>query len=162
MSATEVREAITQAHHGEWARVVAALTRRFGDLDIAEEATAEAFATAIARWPADGVPPNPAAWLTTTAKRKAIDRIRRESRRDDKQKEAQLLYDHDPPEPLGAIDDERLRLIFTCCHPALAMESRVALTLRMVGGLTVPEIAHAFLVQETAMGRRITRAKAKI
>ena len=162
VSVVDVREAITQAHHEEWARVVAALTRRFGDLDIAEEAAAEAFATAVERWPADGVPPNPGAWLTTTANRKAIDRIRRENKRDDKQKEAQMLYDDDPPEPLGAIDDERLRLIFTCCHPALAMETRVALTLRMVGGLTVPEIARAFLVQETAMGQRITRAKAKI
>jgi RNA polymerase sigma-70 factor (ECF subfamily) len=161
VSVVDVRQAITQAHHEEWARVVAALTRRFGDLDIAEEAAAEAFATAVERWPADGVPPNPGAWLTTTANRKAIDRIRRENKRDDKQKEAQMLYD-DPPEPLGAINDERLRLIFTCCHPALAMETRVALTLRMVGGLTVPEIARAFLVQETAMGQRITRAKAKI
>ncbi|MET9317883.1 DUF6596 domain-containing protein [Kribbella sp. NPDC003505] len=158
---TDVEAAITRAHHQEWARVVASLTKRFGDLDIAEEAAAEAFATAVERWPADGVPPNPGAWLTTTANRKAIDRIRRESKRDDKQKEAQMSYD-DQPEPLGAIDDERLRLIFTCCHPALAMETRVALTLRMVGGLTVPEIARAFLVQETAMGQRITRAKAKI
>ncbi|GAA1624484.1 sigma factor-like helix-turn-helix DNA-binding protein [Kribbella alba] len=158
---SDVEEAITRAHHDEWARVLAALTRRFGDLDIAEEAAAEAFATAVARWPADGVPPNPGAWLTTTANHKAIDRIRRENKRDDKHKEAQVLYD-DPPEPLGAIDDERLRLIFTCCHPALAMEARMALTLRMVGGLTVPEIARAFLVQETAMGQRITRAKAKI
>jgi len=162
VSVAEVREAITRAHHAEWARVVAALTRRFGDLDIAEEAAAEAFATAVERWPADGVPPNPGAWLTTTANRKAIDRIRRENKRDDKHKEAQLVYDNDPPAPVGAIDDERLRLIFTCCHPALAPETRVALTLRMVGGLTVPEIARAFLVQETAMGQRITRAKAKI
>jgi len=161
VSVVDVREAITQAHHEEWARVVASLTRRFGDLDIAEEAAAEAFATAIERWTADGVPPSPGAWLTTTAKRKAIDRIRRENKRGDKQKEAQLLYD-DPPEPPDAIDDERLRLIFSCCHPALAMETRVALTLRMVAGLTVPEIARAFLVQETAMGQRITRAKAKI
>jgi len=161
VSVVDVREAITQAHREEWARVVASLTRRFGDLDIAEEAAAEAFAIAVERWPADGVPPNPGAWLTTTANRKAIDRIRRENKRDDKQEEAQTLYD-DPPEPLGAIDDERLRLIFTCCHPALAMQTRVALTLRMVGGLTVPEIARAFLVQETAMGQRITRAKAKI
>jgi RNA polymerase sigma-70 factor (ECF subfamily) len=161
VSAADVLEAVTQAHHEEWARVVASLTRRFGDLDIAEEAAAEAFTTAVERWPADGVPPNPGAWLTTTANRKAIDRIRRENKRDDKQKEAQLLYDNDPPEPSG-IDDERLRLIFTCCHPALAMETRVALTLRMVAGLTVPEIARAFLVQETAMGQRITRAKAKI
>ena len=162
MSVVDVREAITQAHHEEWARVVASLTRRFGDLDIAEEAAAEAFATAVARWPADGVPPSPGAWLTTTANRKAIDRIRRENKRDDKQKEAQMLSGDDPPEPPGAIEDERLRLIFTCCHPALAMEARVALTLRMVGGLTMPEIARAFLVQETTVGQRITRAKAKI
>ncbi|AGZ41299.1 RNA polymerase sigma factor [Actinoplanes friuliensis] len=158
----DIATAITRAHRGEWARVVAALARRFGDLDIAEEATAEAFATAVERWPADGVPPNPGAWLTTTAQRKAIDRIRRESKRDDKQKEARMLHDDDPPGPSGAIDDERLRLIFTCCHPALAPETRIALTLRLVGGLTVPEIARAFLVQETAMGQRITRAKAKI
>src|SRR6266436_6508812 len=130
--------------------------------DLAEEAAAEAFATAVGRWAADGVPPNPGAWLTTTANRKAIDRIRRENKRDDKQKEAEILHDDDPPDPAGAIDDERLRLIFTCCHPALAMETRVALTLRMVAGLTLPEIARAFLVQETTMGRRITRAKAKI
>jgi RNA polymerase sigma-70 factor, ECF subfamily len=158
---TGVDDAITQVHHEEWARVVAALTRRFGDLDIAEEAAAEAFAIAVERWPADGVPANPGGWLTTTANHKALDRIRRESKRDDKQQEARMLYDI-PPEPLGAVDDERLRLIFTCCHPALAMDTRVALTLRMVGGLTVAEIARAFLVQETAMGRRITRAKAKI
>jgi RNA polymerase sigma-70 factor (ECF subfamily) len=160
----DVHEAITRAHHEEWARVVASLTKRFGDLDIAEEAAAEAFAVAVERWPADGVPPSPGAWLTTTANRKAIDRIRRESKRDDKQKEAQRLLDDpaEPSVPLGVIDDERLRLIFTCCHPALAMETRVALTLRMVGGLTVAEIARAFLVQETAMGQRITRAKGKI
>ncbi len=159
---SDVEEAITRTHHEEWARVVASLTRRFGDLDIAEEAAGEAFAIAVERWPSDGVPPNPGAWLTTTANRKAIDRIRRESKRDDKHQEAQLMYYDEPPPPLGAIDDERLRLIFTCCHPALAMETRVALTLRMIGGLTVPEIARAFLVQETAMGQRITRAKAKI
>ncbi|TWD84189.1 RNA polymerase ECF family sigma subunit [Kribbella amoyensis] len=159
---TDIDDAITAAHRDEWARVVAALARRFGDLDIAEESAAEAFAVAVTRWPQDGVPPNPGAWLTTTANRKAIDRIRRESKRDDKHKEAQLLSDDDPPEPLGVIDDERLRLIFTCCHPALSMETRVALTLRMVGGLTVPEIARAFLAQESAVGQRITRAKAKI
>jgi len=162
VSLADVREAVTRAHHEEWARVVASLARRFGDLDIAEEAAAEAFATAVERWPADGVPPNPGAWLTTTANRKAIDRIRRESKRDGKHQEALLVYDDDPPEPSGAIDDQRLRLIFTCCHPALAMQTRVALTLRMVAGLTVPEIARAFLVQETAMEQRITRAKAKI
>ena len=161
MSPVDAGEAIARAHHEEWARVVATLTRHFGDLDVAEEAAAEAFATAVERWPADGVPPNPGGWLTTTARRKALDRIRREHKRDDKQKQAQMMYD-DPRESLGAVADERLRLIFTCCHPALAAEARVALTLRMVGGLTVPEIARAFLVQEAALGQRITRAKAKI
>ena len=162
MSTVDVAVAITQAQRQEWARVVAALTRRFGDLDIAEEAAAEALANAVERWPADGVPPNPGAWLTTTAIHKAIDRLRRENKRDDKEKEAQMWFDDDRPELLGSIDDDRLRLIFTCCHPALALEARVALTLRMVGGLTVTEIARAFLVQEGAIGQRITRAKAKI
>jgi RNA polymerase sigma-70 factor (ECF subfamily) len=162
VSVVDAREAISRAHHEEWARVVATLTRRIGDLDVAEEAAAEAFAAAVGRWPADGVPPSPGAWLTTTANRKAIDRIRREDKRDDKQKQAQLLYDGDPAGPVGAIEDERLRLIFTCCHPALSMETRVTLTLRMVGGLTVPEIARAFLVPQTTVGQRITRAKAKI
>jgi len=158
----DVGEAIIRAHRDEWARMVAAVARRFGDLDIAEEAAAEAFASAVARWPADGVPPNPGAWLTTTATRKAIDWVRRENKRGDKQKAAQMLSEQDDPVPLEVIEDERLRLIFICCHPALAMEARVALTLRLVGGLTVPEIARAFLVQETTMGQRITRAKAKI
>ncbi|GIH04149.1 RNA polymerase subunit sigma-24 [Rhizocola hellebori] len=139
---------------------MATLARRFGDLDVAEEMAAEAFATAVQRWPLDGVPPSPRAWLITTANRKGIDRLRREVKREDKHKEALMLAD--TPEPVGAIDDDRLRLVFTCCHPALAMEVRVALTLRMVGGLTVAEIARAFLVQETAMSRRITRAKEKI
>lgn len=157
-----VEEAITRAHREEWARVVAALARRFGDLDTAEDAAAEAFATAVERWPRDGVPPNPGAWLTTTATRKAIDRLRRESHRDRKHQEAQVLLDDEPGESQGVIDDDRLRLIFTCCHPALSTDARVALTLRMVGGLTVPEIASAFLVSEAALGRRITRAKTKI
>ncbi|MDQ1662572.1 MAG: hypothetical protein QOJ68_2552 [Blastococcus sp.] len=167
-----VADAISRVHCEEWARVVAALTRRFGDLDLAEEMAAEAFAVAVERWPVDGVPANPGGWITTTANRRAIDRLRRESRRADKQKEAQMLYDDIPAEPPGAfedrafedsaIDDDRLRLIFTCCHPALAMESRIALTLRLVGGLTVAEIAHAFLLPEATIGQRITRAKAKI
>ena len=161
MNVTDVRQAITEAQHREWARVVAALTRRFGDLDVAEEAAAEAFAAAVERWTAEGVPPNPGAWLTITANRKAIDRLRREHKRDGKEKEVQMSYEN-TPEPTFAIEDERLRLIFTCCHPALAVETRVALTLRMVGGLNVPEIARAFLVQEDAMGQRLTRAKAKI
>jgi len=161
VSPLDVGDAITQAHQEEWSRVIATLTRQFGDLDVAEEATADAFATAVERWSADGVPPNPGGWLTTTARRKALDRIRRDTMRDDKHKQAYVRY-ADPPDPLGAVDDERLRLMFTCCHPALSPEARVALTLRMVGGLTVPEIARAFLVQEAAMGQRITRAKAKI
>jgi RNA polymerase sigma-70 factor (ECF subfamily) len=158
---TGPRDALTRAYRDEWARVVASLAKRFGSLDFAEDAAAEAFATAAERWPMDGVPPNPGAWLTTTAVRKAIDRIRRESGREAKHREARLVYDAEP-EPLGVIDDDRLRLIFICCHPALAMEARVALTLRMLGGLSVAEIAHAFFVQETTMGARITRAKAKI
>jgi len=158
----DAEDAITRAYRDEWARVVAGLTRRFGSLDLAEEATAEAFATAVVRWPADGVPPNPGAWLTTTANRKGIDRLRRENQRDAKHKEALMVSDNDPTEPIGVIEDDRLRLIFTCCHPALSMENRVALTLRMIGGLTMPEIARAFLVPENTMGRRITRAKAKI
>ncbi len=157
---TDVAEVITRVHREQWARLVATLARRFGDLDLAEETAAEAFATAVGRWPVDGVPPNPGAWLTTTARRKAVDRIRREARREQKHREALMLSD--TPEPVGAIDDDRLRLVFTCCHPALAVPARVALTLRMVGGLTVPEIARAFLVEESALGQRITRAKAKI
>jgi RNA polymerase sigma-70 factor (ECF subfamily) len=155
-------DAITRAHREEWARVVGALARRFGDLGIGEDGAAEAFAIAVERWPIDGAPPNPGAWLTTAATRRAIDRIRREGRRDEKQREALMLHDDTPAASLGVIDDDRLRLIFTCCHPALAMDVRVALTLRMVGGLTVPEIARAFLVKEATVGQRITRAKAKI
>jgi RNA polymerase sigma-70 factor (ECF subfamily) len=162
VSPIDASKAIIQAHHDEWARVIAILTKRFGDLDIAEESTAEAFAIAIERWPSDGVPPSPGAWLITTASRKAIDRIRRETKRDDKQKEALLLHDMVPPGRHRSIEDDRLRLIFTCCHPSLSTESRMALTLRLVGGLTVPEIARAFLVQESAIGQRITRAKCKI
>ncbi|SEG72765.1 RNA polymerase, sigma subunit, ECF family [Actinacidiphila yanglinensis] len=157
-----VEQAITRAHHKEWARVVAFLARRFGDLDIAEEATAEAFAAAAERWPRHGVPPNPGGWLATTATRKAIDWLRRESQRDARHQAARIVYDDTPPEPTGPVEDDRLRLVFTCCHPALAMEARVALTLRLLGGLSVPEIARAFLLQETTMARRITRAKAKI
>ncbi|WP_155371082.1 RNA polymerase sigma factor [Catellatospora vulcania] len=156
----DVGDVIARVHRAEWARVVAALARRFGDLDVAEEMAAEAFAAAVERWPVDGVPPNPGGWITTTAYRRAVDRLRREVRREEKHREALMLAD--TPEPLGAIDDDRLRLVFTCCHPALAMEARVALTLRMVGGLTVPEIARAFLVQVPALGQRITRAKMKI
>ncbi|CAM3157355.1 RNA polymerase sigma factor [Stackebrandtia soli] len=159
---TSVEEAIARVHRVEWARTVAGLARRFGDLDLAEEVTAEAFVAAVERWPRDGVPSNPGGWLTTTATRKAIDRLRRESKRDAKYQAAHMLSDHTPPEPTGPVEDDRLRLVFTCCHPALAMEARVALTLRLVGGLTVAEIARAFLVRETTIAQRITRAKARI
>jgi len=160
-------EEIARAHREEWARVVAGLARRFGDLDLAEDAAAEAFVAAVEVWPRVGVPPNPGGWLTTTATRKAIDRVRRESQRRGKHEAAhafasQLMPENTDPESVGPIEDDRLRLVFTCCHPALAMEARVALTLRLLGGLTVAEIARAFLVQETTMAQRITRAKAKI
>jgi RNA polymerase sigma-70 factor (ECF subfamily) len=145
------------------ARVVASLMRRFGNLDLAEEVAADAFAAAVERWRSDGLPPNPGAWIiTTTATRNAIDRLRREGRRDAKHQEAAMLNDVGARGPTSAVEDDRLRLIFTCCHPALAIEARVALTLRMVGGLDVPEIARAFLVQQTTMGQRISRAKTKI
>ena len=151
--------AIVRAEHG---RVVAQLIRRLGDIDLAEDAVAEALVTALERWPADGIPPNPGAWLTTTAGNKAIDRIRREGKRDAKHAEAAMLHDDSPHEPTGPVTDDRLRLIFTCCHPALAPENRVALTLRLLGGLSTAEVARAFLVPETTMAQRITRSKQKI
>ncbi|MFL1429868.1 MULTISPECIES: RNA polymerase sigma factor [unclassified Nocardiopsis] len=157
-----VGEVLALVHREEWARVVASLARRFGDLDLAEEMAAEAFATAAERWPRDGVPPGPGAWITTTANRRAIDRLRREARRASKHREALVFHDDGPADPVGAVEDDRLRLFFICCHPVLGTEARVALTLRMVGGLTVAEIARAFLVREAAMGRRITRAKERI
>lgn len=152
-------EAIVRAEFG---RVVASLARRFGDLDVAEDAAGEALVVALERWPVDGIPPNPGGWLTTTAGNRAIDRIRRESRRDDKHRAAEMIHDPDPHEPTGPVEDDRLRLVFTCCHPALAPQARVALTLRLLGGLTVAEIAAAFLVPETTMAQRITRAKRKV
>lgn len=162
MTPPDVDAALVRAHHEEWARIVAGLARRYGDLDLAEDATAEAFAVAVQRWPDDGIPPNPGGWLMTTANRKALDRLRRESQRDVKHVAAQHLVDDAPPEPVGPVEDDRLRLIFVCCHPALSMQARVALTLRLLGGLTVTEIAHAFLVPETTLAQRITRAKGKI
>ncbi|HEU5036788.1 MAG TPA: sigma-70 family RNA polymerase sigma factor [Nocardioides sp.] len=159
---TDAGAAIERIYREEYGRVVASLVRRFGDIDIAEEAAADALLTALEKWPVDGVPPNPGGWLTTTAGNRAIDRIRRESRRDAKHQAALMLDDDTPHEPTGVVEDDRLRLIFTCCHPALAPEARVALTLRLLGGLTVPEIAQAFLVPETTMAQRITRAKKKI
>ncbi|MFC5176340.1 RNA polymerase sigma factor [Nocardioides taihuensis] len=156
------RDEIERIFREEHGRVVASLARRFGDLDIAEEAAAEALLVAVERWPVDGVPPNPGGWLTTTAGNRAIDRIRRASKSDAKHRQAAMLHDDTPHAPTGPVTDDRLRLMFTCCHPALAPEARVALTLRMLGGLTVPEIAAAFLVSESTMGQRITRAKRKI
>jgi len=156
-------EQVFRAEHG---RVVATLARRFGDLDLAEDATSEALVVAVERWPREGLPPNPGAWLTTVAAHKALDRLRREAKRDGKHAEATRMNERHTEqfgaEPTGPVEDDRLRLIFTCCHPALAPENRVALTLRLLGGLTVAEIAHAFLVPETTMAQRITRAKAKI
>ncbi|MGY2701116.1 RNA polymerase sigma factor [Nocardioides sp. HB32] len=154
--------AIERIYREEYGRVVASLVRRFGDIYIAEEAAGEALLVAVERWPVDGVPPNPGGWLTTTAGNRAIDRIRRESHRDAKHQAALMIHDDTPHEPTGLVEDDRLRLIFTCCHPALAPEARVALTLRLLGGLTVGEIAQAFLVPETTMAQRITRAKKKI
>lgn len=159
---TGSRTTIETIFRDEYGRVVASLARRFGDLDIAEEAASEALVVALERWPSDGIPPNPGGWLTTTAGNRAIDRIRREKIRPAKHQAAEMIHDPTPHEPTGLVDDDRLRLIFTCCHPALAPEARVALTLRLLGGLTVAEIARAFLVQETTMAQRITRAKAKI
>ncbi len=152
---------VFRAEHG---RVVASLARRFGDLDLAEDATGEALLVAVERWPTDGVPPNPGGWLTTVAAHKALDRIRRERRRQDKYAEVAHMDDgrDETPEPTGPVEDDRLRLVFTCCHPALAPENRVALTLRLLGGLTVAEIAGAFFVPETTMAQRITRSKQKI
>ena len=155
-------DAVERIFKDEFGRVVASLARRFGDLDVAEEAASEALVVALERWRVDGIPPNPGGWLTTTAGNRAIDRIRRETRRDEKHRQAQMIHDPEPHDPTGPVTDDRLRLIFTCCHPALALEARVALTLRLLGGLTVAEIASAFLVQETTMAQRITRAKKKI
>lgn len=161
-TSSDLRAEIDRIYREEYGRVVASLARRFGDLDIAEDAAGEALLTAIERWPVDGIPPNPGGWLTTTAGNRAIDRIRRESLRDTKHQAAMMITDDTPHEPTGPVEDDRLRLVFTCCHPALSPEARVALTLRLLGGLTVEEIARAFLVPETTMAQRITRAKAKI
>ncbi|MFV8317582.1 RNA polymerase sigma factor [Mycobacterium sp. 23] len=153
---------IERVYREEYGRVVASLVRRFGDIDVAEEAAGEALVVALQRWPQDGVPPNPAGWLTRTAANKAVDRLRRESLRPSKHLAANMIRDDTAHEPTGPVEDDRLRLIFTCCHPALAPEARVALTLRLLGGLTVAEIAAAFLVTETTMAQRISRAKKKI
>jgi RNA polymerase sigma-70 factor (ECF subfamily) len=153
---------ITRIYRAEYGRSVAVLNRFLGDLSLAEEAVQDAFATALERWPRDGLPPSPAGWLITTARNRAIDRLRREASRDERQEAAMRLLEADAPLEEHDVQDDQLRLIFTCCHPALATESQLALTLRLVAGLATAEIARAFLVPESTMAQRISRAKAKI
>ena len=156
---------IERVFREQYGRAVSVLVRACGDIDTAEEAVQDAFAAAVERWPSVGVPPNPAAWIITTARNRAIDRFRRESTRDDRHAEAVRLHDADELEMMeeeSAVRDDQLRLIFTCCHPALATSVQVALTLRLLGGLTTPEIARAFLVPEATMAQRLVRAKGKI
>ena len=150
----------------ESGRSVAALVRAFGDIDVAEDAVQDAFAVALRTWPRDGLPPNPGGWITTTARNRAIDRLRRESRRRELLGEAAVLspahVDPGLPEEVAPVPDDRLRLIFTCCHPALAPDAQVALTLRLLGGLSTKEVARSFLVTELAMSQRLARAKRKV
>ncbi|MER5216405.1 sigma-70 family RNA polymerase sigma factor [Streptomyces sp. NPDC002838] len=156
--ATDV-EAVFRAEYG---RAVAVLVRFLGDIDLAEEAVQDAFTLAVQRWPETGVPPSPAGWIITTARNRAIDRLRREAKRDERHTHAALLHAPDAPPEEGPVRDDRLRLIFTCCHPALATPAQVALTLRLLGGLTTAQIARAFLVPEPTMAQRLVRAKTKI
>ena len=158
---------IARIFREEYGRTVAVLVRRFGDIDLAEEAVQDAFATAVQRWPSDGVPPSPAGWLITTARNRIIDRLRREASRDDRHALAAVMQSQsrdDLEEVVGDEDvgDEPLRLMFTCCHPALALNAQVALTLRLLGGLTTEAIARAFLVPPATMAQRLVRAKGKI
>jgi RNA polymerase sigma-70 factor, ECF subfamily len=146
----------------ESVRAVAVLIRVFGDIDVAEEAVQDAFTAAVQLWPSTGLPPSPAGWIITTARNRAIDRLRREASREDRHAQAALLDVRDEPAEEGAVRDDQLRLIFTCCHPALAAGVQVALTLRLLGGLTTAEIARAFLVPEPTMAQRLVRAKGKI
>jgi RNA polymerase sigma-70 factor, ECF subfamily len=146
----------------QYGRAVAVLVRVFGDIDVAEEAVQDAFAAALQRWPATGPPPSPAGWIITTARNRAIDRLRREASRQDRHAQAALVNAQREPAEEGAVRDDRLRLIFTCCHPALDTGAQVALTLRLLGGLTTAEIARAFLVPEPTMAQRLVRAKGKI
>jgi RNA polymerase sigma-70 factor (ECF subfamily) len=153
---------IERVFRTEYGRAVAVLTRVFGDIDIAEESVQDAFTAAVQRWPSAGMPPSPAGWIITTARNRAIDRLRREATRDSRHAQAQLLYAGGEPPEVMAVQDDRLRLIFTCCHPALAQAAQVALTLRLLGGLSAAEIARAFLVTEATMAQRLVRAKGKI
>ena len=158
------RAGIGRVFRTEYGRAVSVLVRAFGDIGLAEEAVQEAFTTAVERWPVTGLPPSPAGWIITTARNRAVDRLRREASRPDRQAQAALLRTADGTGPAGEgpVRDDRLQLIFTCCHPALAPASRVALTLRLLGGLTTAGIARAFLVPEPTMAQRLVRAKAKI
>ncbi len=153
---------IERVFREEYGRAVAVLVRVFGDIGVAEEAVQEAFTTAVQRWPSTGLPPSPAGWIITTARNRAIDRLRREASRADRHAQAALLHARNEPAEEGPVRDDRLRLIFTCCHPALSSAAQVALTLRLLGGLTTPEIARAFLVSESTMAQRLVRAKGKI
>jgi RNA polymerase sigma-70 factor (ECF subfamily) len=155
-------EEIERVFREEYGRAVAVLVGVFGDIDVAEEAVQDAFTTALQRWPSTGPPPSPAGWIITTARNRAIDRLRREASRVDRHAQAALLHAEAEPTEEGPVRDERLRLIFTCCHPALAPAARVALTLRLLGGLSTAEIARAFLVAEPTMAQRLVRAKGKI
>jgi RNA polymerase sigma-70 factor, ECF subfamily len=152
-------ERVFREHYG---RAVSVLVRLLGDIDAAEEAVQDAFLTAVQRWPTDGIPPSPPGWIITTARNRAIDRLRRESTRADRYAEAARLSAEAEPEEVGPVQDDRLRLIFTCCHPALGTAAQVALTLRLLGGLTTAEVASAFLVPEPTMAQRLVRAKGKI
>jgi RNA polymerase sigma-70 factor, ECF subfamily len=157
------RAAIERVFRDEYGRSVAVLVRVFGDIDLAEESVQDAFTVAVQKWPTAGLPPSPAGWIITTARNRAIDRLRREASRDDRHAQAQLLYSADDQTlQEAAVRDDRLRLIFTCCHPALAQAAQVALTLRLLGGLSTAEIARAFLVPEPTMAQRLVRAKGKI
>lgn len=162
----DARAAVSEAFREEWGRVVATLIRTTGDWDLAEECAQEAFARALETWPRDGVPRSPGAWLTTTARNRARDQMRRRATGTAKLEEVAMLSRSDEPggevNDDGGVQDDRLRLIFTCCHPALPLEARVALTLRTLAGLTTPEIARAFLVSEPTMAKRLVRAKRKI
>ncbi len=153
---------VERAFREQYGRAVSVLVRVFGDIDIAEDAVQDAFTIAARQWPARGTPPSPAGWIITTARNRAIDRLRREASRDDRHAQAALLAARDEPPTDLAVEDDRLRLIFTCCHPALAPGAQVALALKLLGGLTTGEIARAFLVAEPAMAQRLVRAKAKI
>jgi RNA polymerase sigma-70 factor (ECF subfamily) len=154
---------VDEVFRDEAGKAVATLIRLFGDIDLAEEAVQDAFVVATERWPEEGLPPNPAGWIVTSARNRAIDKLRRESGRDDRHVRAVELQLQSEPDPVeGPVTDDRLRLIFTCCHPALESSARVALTLRLLGGLQTGEIARAFLVSEPAMAQRLVRAKRKI